>query len=145
MPLLGTDGLDTPVLGDPRTRGAGRCAGRLPTLAAATAAGEPTAVGNGRKGLSAAVGNGCKGLSTAVGNGRKELSTAVGNGCKGRSGTAVLHAPLCCTPGDPEGMSAVRTKGLRTAEGVSAVRSAEGMLAVRRALGMLAVRRKGLC
>ena len=95
MPLLGTDGLDTPVLGDPRTRGAGRCAGRLPTLAAATAAGEPTAVGNGRKGLSA----------------------AVGNGCKGRSGTAVLHAPLCCTPGDPEGVSAVRS-----AEGVSVVR-----------------------
>ena len=121
MPLLGTDGLDTPVLGDRRTRGAGR----LPMLAAATAAGEPTAVGNGRKGLSA-----------AVGNGRKGLSTAVGNGCKGRSGTAVLHAPLCCTPGDPEGVSAVRTKGLRTAEGVSAVRSAEGMLAVRR---------KGLC
>ena len=111
MPLLGTDGLDTPVLGDRRTRGAGRCAGRLPTLAAATAAGEPTAVGNGRKGLSA-----------AVGNGRKGLSTAVGNGCKGRSGTAVLHAPLCCTPGDPEGVSAVRTKGLRTAEGVSVVR-----------------------
>ena len=125
MPLLGTDGLDTPVLGDRRTRGAGRCAGRLPMLAAAPAAGEPTAVGNGRKGLSA-----------AVGNGRKGLSTAVGNGCKGRSGTAVLHAPLCCTPGDPEGVSAVRTKGLRTAEGVSAVRSAEGMLAVRR---------KGLC
>jgi hypothetical protein len=128
MPLLGTDGLDAPVLGDRRTRGAGR----LPMLAAATAAGEPTAVGNGRKGL----------------------STAVGNGCKGRSGTAVLHAPLCCTPGDPEGVSAVRTKGLRTAEGVSAVRSAEGvsavrgaegMLAVRRADGMSVVRRKGLC
>ena len=123
MPLLGTDGLDTPVLGDPRTRGAGRCAGRLPMLAAAPAAGEPTAVGNGRKGL----------------------STAVGNGCKGLSGTAVLHAPLCCTPGDPEGMSAVRTKGLRTAEGVSAVRSAEGMLAVRSAEGVSVVRRKGLC
>ena len=109
MPLLGTDGLDTPVLGDPRTRGAGRCAGRLPTLAAAPAAGEPTAVGNGRKGLSA----------------------AVGNGCKGRSGTAMLHAPLCCTQGDPEG--------------VTAVRSAEGVSAVRRALGMSVVRRKGLC
>jgi hypothetical protein len=109
MPLLGTDGLDTPVLGDRRTRGAGRCAGRLPTLAAATAAGEPTAVGNGRKGL----------------------STAVGNGRKGLSGTAVLHAPLCCTPGDPEG--------------VSAVRSAEGVSAVRRADGMSVVRRKGLC
>lgn len=119
MPLLGSDGLGTPVLGDRRTRGAGR----LPMLAAATAAGEPTAVGNVRKGL----------------------STAVGNGCKGRSGTAVLHAPLCCTPGDPEGVSAVRTKGLRTAEGVSAVRSAEGMLAVRRADGMSVVRRKGLC
>jgi hypothetical protein len=93
MPLLGTDGLDTPVLGDRRTRGTGCCAGRLPMLAAAPAADEPTAVGNG-----------CKGLSAAV-----------GNGCKGRSGTAVLHAPLCCTPGDPEAVSAVRAKGLRTA------------------------------
>ena len=99
MPLLGTDGLDAPVLGDPRTRGAGR----LPTLAAAPAAGEPT---------------------------------AVGNGCKGLSGTAVLHAPLCCMPGVPEGVSAARTKGLRTAEGVSVVRRAEGMSVVRR---------KGLC